>query len=125
MSKLLLLAVLLYACTAVSAQPAQPGAHSYYIEIKGVDTKTKNEALSGLIRSKPGVTVFNQYRAARPFFVLRSGMPVSKEVFSGWIKTLGLELAGFEAKEITAAFLKARRLERKPGQKADVPAKKH
>jgi PBP1b-binding outer membrane lipoprotein LpoB len=119
MRKILFLAMLIYSCTAASGQSAAPDRYSYYIEISGANTKTKVEVLSGLVKSKPGITVFNQYRAARPFFVLLSNIPVSKAIFSDWVKTLGVELVHFEKKEITGAFIKSRRQEKKPGQKSD------
>jgi hypothetical protein len=121
MKRLLFLALLVYSCTTVSGQTAASNRYSYYIEIKDAAAKSKIESFSGLIKSQPGVLLFNHYRAARPFFVLVSGTPVSKKVFSDWITPSDLTLVRFEAKEITADFIRARRLEKKPGQKADIP----
>jgi hypothetical protein len=124
MKKIFLSILLSCAFSVLMAQQTTANKYSYYIEIKEPGTKAGVAKVSSVIRIKPGVTLFNHYRTARPFFVLLSQTPVDKAMFQNWVQPLGMQVLQFEAKEITAAFIRTRRLEKRAGTKADQPSVK-
>ncbi len=95
--------------------------HEYYIEIKNVNTKAIAKQVEALVKSQPNVNFFTGYKMPVIFYVLISTTEINKTTFSNWIKPLGLEVNIFEKKEITAAFIQAKKRKKSNTGKEDKP----
>jgi hypothetical protein len=96
-----------------------PKEYGYYIEIKGFKTKADIKNFESLIKAKNGVSFFNSYSGTPMFHVLKSNKSISQTDFIKWIEPLRLQLIKFEAKEITADFIRSKKIKKKSRDKKD------
>ncbi len=90
----------------------------YYIELKGITTKTDLKNLSNVIKAKNEVSFFSSYHGTPMFHILKLNKSISKAEFVKWIEPLKLQVVKFEVKEITADFIHSKKAKKKSRDKS-------
>lgn len=98
----------------LNAQTTTTKEYGYYIELSGINNKTNISSLEEIIKAKPSTIFFRGFTGVKVFHILKTSKAISKEEFTQWVSTLGVQVVLFEPKEITTAFIQSKK-RLKPG----------
>lgn len=79
----------------IAATSKETFTHTYYLDIRGVDTKPQCVALIELIHTKKGVSFFETQGFPQKYFLLKTDIPVTEDEVRGWISGVAAQLVFF------------------------------
>lgn len=93
----LLCFVIFTACfqTCYGQTNSAPDERSYYLDIRGVDSKQKCRTLIESVRKKTGVLFFETHRFPSEYFLLKANVPLSEKQVYEWCREEGVQLIFF------------------------------